>query len=225
MSSDIEAQLVSIRHELLLATITGNRVNLRIRELLRREHDLQAKLNSQLVDAILAPSTGTTTTYREATPMPKKEVRDPGKKRWRFMDGFHIGVEGDPYLDRLNIIATPMFGIYLHRIHRADHERDGHDHPWWFASLVLCGSYEEQIWPDKTSPRWERRNRKRWSVATTPLRQAHRIDSIDGTLWTLCLVGPRRHSWGFYPGNKFVPWADYMDDAYQANYRRQAYRA
>lgn len=55
MSDDIEAQLVSIRHELLLATITGNRVNLRIRELLRREHDLQAKLNSQLVDAILAP--------------------------------------------------------------------------------------------------------------------------------------------------------------------------
>lgn len=162
--------------------------------------------------------------------MPKKEVRDPGKRRWRFMDGFHIGVEGDPYLDRLNVIATPMFGIYLHRIHRADHERDGHDHPWWFASLVLCGRYSETVWPDKTNRHvHHQRYRKRWSIATTPLKSAHRIAIIDGTLWTLCLVGPRMHSWGFYPRGdngqaQFVPWQDYMDDAYQANYRKQAYR-
>jgi hypothetical protein len=77
-------------------------------------------------------------------------VRDNG--RWALLSALDVGADGDPYLDRLRIVQTPLFGIYLHHIHRADREPFPHDHPWWFASLVLTGSYSETVWPDKRNP-------------------------------------------------------------------------
>ena len=85
--------------------------------------------------------------------------------RWAFLSGLDIGAGGDPYLDRLRIIQTPWFGLYLHHIHRPDREPDPHDHPWWFASLVLTGWYEEELWHDKHQPlRMIRRERGRGSL-------------------------------------------------------------
>ena len=82
--------------------------------------------------------------------------------RWAFFDGLNIGAEGDPYLDRLRIIQTPWFGVYLHHIHRPDSDPDPHDHPWAFASLVLTGSYRELVWPDKHQrDQWVTRDRHR----------------------------------------------------------------
>lgn len=144
------------------------------------------------------------------------------RQRWAFLSGLDIGADGDPYLDRLRIIQTPWAGVYLHHIHRPDKDPDPHDHPWWFASLVLCGAYDETIWRDKTDrSRATARIRKRWSWASTSRRAAHLISSIDGPLWTLVITGPRRAEWGFWerpPGMHigvvghavFVPWREYM---------------
>lgn len=130
--------------------------------------------------------------------------------RWAFLEGLDIGADGDPYLDRLRIVQTPWFGIYLHHIHRPDRERDPHDHPWWFASLVLSGGYEETVLPDKRN--WRRavvRRRPRWSLRCMPRRSAHMITSADGLLWTLVLTGPRRADWGFWHDGRFTPWREY----------------
>lgn len=132
-----------------------------------------------------------------------------GSRRWAFLEGFSIGTEGDPYLNRLRIFQSPWFGIYLHHIHRPDRDRDPHDHPWWFASLVLSGSYEERVWPQKGSPRTVHRERRRFSVAATRRKSAHIITSTAGPLWTLVLTGPRRAEWGFWHGEKFIPWREY----------------
>lgn len=137
--------------------------------------------------------------------------------RWAFMQGFDIGTEGDPYLDRLRIVQTPWFGIYLHHIHRPDVDRDPHDHPWTFASLVLAGSYEEKVWPDKRcSQTYRTRTRRRWTVRTTRLRSAHMITSIDGMLWTLVITGPRVHHWGFWTPDGFTEWEKYVSGNQEA---------
>lgn len=135
----------------------------------------------------------------------------PGSQmRWAFLEGFDIGAEGDPYLDRLRIIQTPWFGIYLHHIHRPDKDRDPHDHPWAFASIVLAGAYTERVWPDKHDPgRSVIRHRPRWSRAHLGRQAAHIITSLDGPLWTLVLTGPRRAEWGFWADGEFVPWREY----------------
>lgn len=134
--------------------------------------------------------------------------------RWAFLEGLDIGADGDPYLDRLRIIQTPLFGIYLHHIHRPDRDPDPHDHPWGFASVVLAGWYRELVWPDKKNrgdfgERW----RNRWSLGRLNRRAAHIITDIGGPLWTLVLTGPRRGDWGFWTPAGCVGWREYVSKA------------
>jgi len=139
----------------------------------------------------------------------------PGNRRWGMLSGLDIGADGDPYLDRLRLIETPLFAVFLHHIHRPDRDPDPHDHPWPFVSVVLCGSYREKVWLDKTEPDLRGcfiRNRKRWSLRSLSRDAAHMITRIDGPLWTLVITG-RSHgtdSWGFWPGGRFVPWRTYI---------------
>lgn len=137
--------------------------------------------------------------------------RRRNRDRWAILSGIDIGADGDPYLDRLRILQTPLFGIYLHHIHRADREPDPHDHPWWFASIVLTGGYQEKVWPDKRDPSvsvW--RIRKRWTLGSIGRNGAHIIKTTSRRpLWTLALVGPKRAGWGFWRDGQFVPWREY----------------
>ena len=129
------------------------------------------------------------------------------------MEGFQVAKNGRPYLDRLRLLQTPLFGIYLHRIHVPDADRDPHDHPWWFASLVLSGGYDELVWDhpeDIGELAARRRVRGRWSLRTIRRTQAHMITDVRGQLWTLVLTGPRRSSWGFWTADGFVDWRDYL---------------
>lgn len=143
----------------------------------------------------------------------KVKAGRPGA-RWAFMEGLDVGSDGDPYLDRLRIIQTPWFGIYLHHIHRHDMDPDPHDRPWGFASLVLAGWYRELVWPDKRNlDRSVVRDRPRWSLRRLGRGAAHTITATDGTLWTLVLVGPRRGVWGFWTPRGFEGWREYISRA------------
>lgn len=145
---------------------------------------------------------------------------------WGILTGIDIGADGDPYLDRLRLIETPWFCVYLHKIHRPDREPDPHDHPWSFASLVLLGSYREQVWPDKRGAgmglgKYITRVRRRGSVRFLSHSSAHIIKEITGPLWTLVFVGRDRGSWGFWRAGKFVPWQEYLGSGYAAEFERQ----
>lgn len=132
-------------------------------------------------------------------------------EHWAFLSALDVGTDGDPYLDRLRIVQTPLFGIYLHHIHRADRDRDPHDHPWAFASIVLTGAYEETVWPDKRdSLHPVVRRRPRFSARCLSRDAAHIITMVKGPLWTLVLTGPRRGDWGFWARGEFVPWRKYL---------------
>jgi hypothetical protein len=131
--------------------------------------------------------------------------------RWGFLSGLDVGADGDPYLDRLRLAQTPWFGVYLHHIHRPDRETDPHDHPWWFASLVLTGGYIEQVWPDKTRKGCHFvRSRRRWSLKCLSRGAAHIITGTSGPLWTLVVVGPDKDEWGFWQEGRYVPWRSYV---------------
>src|SRR5258708_39683856 len=113
------------------------------------------------------------------------------RRRWALFSSLDIGADGDPYLDRLELVKTPLFGLYLHHIHREDREADPHDPPWGFASLVLAGGYEESVWPDKRDAcRYFRRTRPRWSMRRIGRGGAPIIPPATGPLWTLGLACP-----------------------------------
>lgn len=57
---------------------------------------------------------------------------------------FVIGRPEDPYLLRWFLVPRNRFlNVYLHKFLRDDDDRALHDHPWWFVSVVLKGTYRE----------------------------------------------------------------------------------
>lgn len=142
-----------------------------------------------------------------------------GRTNWALMASFDIPCEGRLYLRRLRIIQTPWFAVYLHEMHGPDADRDRHDHPFDFFSIILKGGYREQVQttPDDFSdtrahlqfmewPRWSGHfMRKTW---------AHRIEKLYETpTYTLVLVGRRTREWGFWTNQGWIKWDKYHEIA------------
>lgn len=134
--------------------------------------------------------------------------------RWALWARLVIPCEnGLVYLARLRIIQTPWFGVYLHDIYEPDADRDPHNHPWSFISIVLRGSYVENVYPEpleNSSRSWAvRKEHKRFSIHAMGRKSAHRITYAAPGLKTLILVGPRRSNWGFFTEDGYLTWQEY----------------
>jgi hypothetical protein len=115
------------------------------------------------------------------------------------------------YLARLRVVQTPWFGVYVHDIYEPDADRDPHNHPWSFVSIVLRGHYTERVFPEPLDEplvhqlKWHRR----FSVHAMTRKSAHRITDAAPGLKTLILVGPRRANWGFFTPEGYKTWQEY----------------
>jgi hypothetical protein len=142
--------------------------------------------------------------------------------------------DGQVYLSRWGLAHDRVGGILLHRMEAPDPGTDLHDHPWWFASLILWGGYDEERADTREAPllAWigERAGspdacrrgvleERRWgSVKVMRLDHCHRVVRLRrATSWSLVVKGPRRRPWGFYlPGE-----GGYMSERrYDATVRR-----
>lgn len=103
------------------------------------------------------------------------------------------------------------FSIRVHHIQRADFDRNPHNHPWNFRTIVLRGTYtEELLMPDGS---------KSYMVAakgqtyTRKVNEYHRVASVcrDG-VWTLFIMGPKLCRWGFWVNGRSVYWREYLSD-------------
>lgn len=90
-----------------------------------------------------------------------------------------------------------LFGVFLHRIDSPDPGEKLHDHPWWFASLILRGGYSEvRSLTRAYAPIQVIRNR--WSLRSLRLDECHRIINVEPGTITLVIRGPKVRHWGFY---------------------------
>lgn len=140
--------------------------------------------------------------------------------RWALWARLEIPCkDGLLYLARLRIIQTPWFGVYLHDIHEPDGDRDPHNHPWSFLSIVLRGSYTEVVhpYPELSRDTQYQQHWRRFSIHRMGRSSAHRIVHLDRPLKTLLLVGPRRHSWGFFTHDGYRDWSEYKDVEWEAD--------
>jgi hypothetical protein len=151
--------------------------------------------------------------------------RKPDDPRWAFT----IGIGDSPYLTRV-MLPWRVLGIqpYLHHMHRADADRDLHNHPFaWAFSIVLCGSYDERRLVDDAE---DCRNLYAASTGVAPNEVGlehfvvhrrirwfnlltrddyHKIERLHGEVWTLFVTGPRVQDWGFLVRGKHVPHSEY----------------
>lgn len=138
-----------------------------------------------------------------------------------------IAVAGSLYLRRWRLLGynaklPGLFGrsVMLHRIVRPDQDRDPHDHPWDFWTLVLKGGYVEHIYhqPYKTRPRNPGIDKPEAVVrmpgdrSFRPATHLHRIDSLPfGDAWTLVMTKRREgHQWGFWTTKGWVYWKHFL---------------
>lgn len=129
---------------------------------------------------------------------------------FRLLSGkphFVIGGADNPYLLRWFLIPrNHLLNIYLHKFMRSDDDRALHDHPWWFVSMILKGSYREILSEDSQLVVL----RCRWSIAFRRATHRHRVELIDGaSCWTLIITGRAVRTWGFWCPKGFVPWQQF----------------
>lgn len=126
---------------------------------------------------------------------------------------------GEPYMNRYYLLKWPL-RIRLHEILRSDEDRDMHDHPYDFVSVMLKGGYVETTpdTPAKAYGAGSIRRLKAENVHSIKLfKQCHccnRSAEEQGkliTAWTLIFAGKNRREWGFHTPDGWVHWKKYMD--------------
>jgi hypothetical protein len=149
-------------------------------------------------------------------------MRAPDQVITRRGDGTHT-----PYMLRWFLFRSKRFDwmprLYLHKFLRSDDDRAPHDHPWWFISILLKGSYIEHRWIDGIE---QSHCRRAPSIAFRPLSTHHRVELFVQNVadpyrptseelqrfkpvWTIILTGPDVRAWGFWCQNTFVPWRQF----------------
>jgi hypothetical protein len=138
---------------------------------------------------------------------------------------FVIGEKSNPYMLRWFVwLRNSKLNLYLHKFLRDDDDRTLHDHPWWFVSIILKGSYREIV-PHSPRPKGLHQSvnwpkfaelvRTRFSVAFCSATHRHRVildrDEFGRLIpcWTLVLTGPRIRDWGFWCPKGFVPYEQF----------------
>ena len=127
--------------------------------------------------------------------------------------------EGEPYLTRYLLSKTRWGRIFIHAIHRSDQDRELHDHPWKFVSLLLWGPGYREFQSDGSIKRFGPFSINWRLDAASPHRLE--LDETRGPQWTLVVCGRHLRTWGFH-----VPLAkarrarvtggrsDYVEDTY-----------
>lgn len=118
---------------------------------------------------------------------------------------FVIGDPANPYLVRYWLRRDrPEGSIYLHCIHKSDDDRALHDHPWPSTSIILQGTLRE-ILPDGSKMLTP------GCITSRSAEQAHRLEVVNGPVWTLFVTGAVEREWGFHCPNGWVHWQDFTD--------------
>lgn len=141
----------------------------------------------------------------------RTERKNGGMPSWGVNRAYWVRVGDEPFLDRRVLAICPWFAVLLSDIYGPDTGRDPHDHSRGFASLILSGSYAEDVYSDpRDLGRVTSRRHRRWSLHRMPASRAHSITSVPGgRVRTLVIAGRSRGTWSFWTSQGKVDWKAY----------------
>lgn len=130
---------------------------------------------------------------------------------------------GDGSVGKRLTAGSPIKVMVHHFLPDAD-DRDAHDHPRGFLTIVLWGGYDDYVpceacgggeldgclWCAGTGLRLGDRLRA-GSIRYRHAEYAHRTRVGPRGAWTLCVMGPFRREWGFWRLGRWVPFLDYEE--------------
>lgn len=130
-----------------------------------------------------------------------------------YREGHLYHWDGSFYMERYGLFETRWLSARLHRIATPDFDRDMHDHPWPFVSVLLQGAYVEErpTFPTRVDCENARsvNLREAPSIAFRWHTDRHVISAVAGDVWSLFIYGPKLQWWGFITKDGKVPWRKY----------------
>lgn len=121
--------------------------------------------------------------------------------------------------------STGWFSARIHHILRSDKDRDLHDHPQDYCSIILRGGYTELTPVYVYKENLERviaGTKTTWygpgSALFRRAEDLHRLLLPAGPTISLFITGPRRREWGFQTSEGWVPWKEYEARGERAPY-------
>lgn len=119
---------------------------------------------------------------------------------------------GPGYIDRWFLVPRSEGGnSYLHRMMRSDDDRALHDHPWDNTSIIIAGGFREIVPANDGTDRLVQIERKPGDIVHRKATDRHRLEIDQGCQSiSLFLTGPKLRDWGFWCGQRFVPWREFV---------------
>lgn len=99
--------------------------------------------------------------------------------------------KGELHFRRWRLLKTRWFDVYIHGIYKADKDKHLHDHPWNIWTMVLWGSYLEEL-PDS-----DYIYRRCFDMGYRGDKEFHKIRSCFGPVYTLAIMGKKTKEWGY----------------------------
>ncbi|MEZ0317120.1 MAG: hypothetical protein ACAH10_09520 [Methylophilaceae bacterium] len=133
--------------------------------------------------------------------------------------------DGSPYMRRFWLMPRWLLGedekgfpfphkwvpilIRLHHIQSEDWDRDYHDHPSWYRTIIKTGWYKEKDIYGNIHLR------QQGETKTATADTFHRITEIsEGGVWTIFIMGRKTNEWGFLVAIdgiiRKIPWRKYQ---------------
>ena len=125
----------------------------------------------------------------------KQQIAPKKTKLFQIRWNEPLGEKECPYAYRWVFIFFG-FSVRIHKWKRSDDKRFMHDHPWWFITLVLKGSYADVSEKGRDTL-------KRFSFRYRPSSHKHYVEIPKGGCWTILFTGKPLRNWGFWVNGKF----------------------
>lgn len=117
-----------------------------------------------------------------------------------------VSKDGVLHFRRWEILRTRWFVINIHGIYHKDEDKHLHSHPWNFLSIVLWGSYMEELEGNKLNVRM---------FLNTAYRKAeafHKIYHVySKRVFTLNIMSTNTKPWGYQVDGSFVNHKEYRN--------------
>lgn len=110
-----------------------------------------------------------------------------------------LGEKECPYAFRWVFIFFG-YAIRIHQWIRSDDKRYMHDHPWWFYTFVLKGSYTD-VYEENGIIKKDKL--KQFSFRYRNSGHRHYVDIPKNGCLTILITGKPLRKWGFYINGKF----------------------
>jgi hypothetical protein len=136
---------------------------------------------------------------RESNIAPDEVIEDDFIKRWWLAK--IAKQQGDAYAPLPDHTReTADYNLYLHCMTGSD-KNVLHDHPWANTSLILEGKVADHT-PIGVHYRGP------GDMAYRRAEELHRLEVLEGPVWSLFLTGRKIREWGFQlPNGRWAPWA------------------